>query len=159
MEARCRTSYCLGEDGFPKLLSACAARLGIQRQPEYDGCEFEEHGTDKCVVTMYMGASQHHEEWRITASRHRFKDTYQVAARKALRALCQIYEEEVAEIPTLILPVLAERPSCVDSQEACFGRGTPAKLFERPVGGGGLKGTKNHCGIRKPYPRCSLRAT
>ena len=27
----------------------------------------------------------------------------------------------------------------MDSQEACFGRGTPAKLFERPVGGGGSK--------------------
>jgi hypothetical protein len=36
-------------------------------------------------------------EWNVTATGHRFKDTCQVVARKALRALCQIYEEEVAE--------------------------------------------------------------
>jgi hypothetical protein len=29
-------------------------------------------------------------EWSVTAAGHRFKDTYQVVARKALRALCQI---------------------------------------------------------------------
>jgi hypothetical protein len=27
-------------------------------------------------------------EWSVTAAGHRFKDTYQVIARKALRALC-----------------------------------------------------------------------
>jgi hypothetical protein len=36
-------------------------------------------------------------EWSVTAAGHRFKDTSQVVARKALRALCQIYEEEVAD--------------------------------------------------------------
>jgi hypothetical protein len=97
MEVRCQTSFCQNEDGFPKLLRACTVRLGIRSQPEYDGREFDEHGTEKCVVTVYIGSSPHHVEWSVTAAGHRFKDTCQVVARKALRALCQIYEEEVAD--------------------------------------------------------------
>jgi hypothetical protein len=48
-------------------------------------------------VTIYIGSSPHHVEWSVTVAGHRFKDTCQVIARKALRALCQIYEEEVAD--------------------------------------------------------------
>jgi hypothetical protein len=36
-------------------------------------------------------------EWSVIAAVHRFKDTCQVIVRKALRTLCQIYEEEVAD--------------------------------------------------------------
>jgi hypothetical protein len=97
MEVCCQTSLCQNEDGFPKLLRACTVCLGIRSQPEYDGREFVEHGTKKCVMTVYIGSSPHHMEWSVTAAGHRFKDTYQVVARKALRALCQIYEEEVAD--------------------------------------------------------------
>jgi hypothetical protein len=97
MEVRCQTSFYQNEDGFPKLLRACTVRLEIRSQPEYDGREFVEHGTKKCVVTVYIGSSLHHVEWSVTAAGHRFKDTCQVIARKALRALCQIYEEEVAD--------------------------------------------------------------
>jgi hypothetical protein len=43
-------------------------------------------------------------EWSVTAAGHKFKDTYQVVARKALRALCQIYEEEVADTPLRFFP-------------------------------------------------------
>jgi hypothetical protein len=43
-------------------------------------------------------------EWSFTAAVHRFKDTYQVVAHKALRALCQIYEEEVADTPLRFFP-------------------------------------------------------
>jgi hypothetical protein len=99
MEVRCQTSFCQNEDGFPKLLRACTICLGIRSQPEYDGREFVEHDTEKCVVTVYIGSSPHHVEWSATAVGHRFKDTYQVVARKALRALYQIYEEEVADAP------------------------------------------------------------
>jgi hypothetical protein len=35
---------------------------------------------------------------------HKFRDTYQVIACKALRALCQIYEEEVADTPLRFFP-------------------------------------------------------
>jgi hypothetical protein len=99
MEVRCQTSLCQNEDSFPKLLRACTVRLGIRSQPEYDGREFVEHGTEKCVVAVYIGSSPHHVEWSVTAAGHGFKDTCQVVARKALRALCQIYEEEVADTP------------------------------------------------------------
>jgi hypothetical protein len=100
MEVRCQTSFCQNEDGFPKLLRACTIRLRITSQPGYDGREFVEHGTEKCVVTIYIGSSPHHVEWSVTAARHGFRDTCQVVARKALRALCQIYEEEVADTST-----------------------------------------------------------
>jgi hypothetical protein len=104
MEVRCQTSFCQNEDGFPKLLRACIVRLGIRSQPEYDGREIIEHGTEKCVMTVYNGSSPHHVEWSVTAAGHRFKDTCQVVARKALRALCQIYEEEVADTPLRFFP-------------------------------------------------------
>jgi hypothetical protein len=104
MEVRCQTSFCQNEEGFPKLMRACAVLLGIRSQPEYDGREFVEHGTEKCVVTVYIGSSLHHVEWSVTAAGHRFKDTCQVVARKALRALCQIYEEEVADTPLRFFP-------------------------------------------------------
>jgi hypothetical protein len=68
MEVRCQTSFCQNEDGFPKLLRACTVRLGIRSQPEYDGREFVEHGTEKCVVTVYIGSSPHHVEWSVTAT-------------------------------------------------------------------------------------------
>jgi hypothetical protein len=55
-------------------------------------------------VTVYIGSSLHHVEWSVTATGHRFKDTCQVVARKALRALCQIYEEEVADTPLRFFP-------------------------------------------------------
>jgi hypothetical protein len=104
MEVQCQTSFCQNEDGFPKLLKACIVRLGIRSQPEYDGCEFVEHGTEKCVVTVYIGSSPHHVEWSVTAAGHRFKDTSQVVARKALMTLCQIYEEEVADTSLRFFP-------------------------------------------------------
>ena len=125
MEVRCQTSFCQKEDGFPKLLRACTVRLGIRSQPEYDGREFVEHGTEKCVVTIYIGSSPHHVEWSVTAAGHRFKDTCQVVAHKALRALCQIYEKS-GRHPAQILSTLSERPSSLDGQDACIGRAAAA---------------------------------
>jgi hypothetical protein len=104
MEVRCQTSFCQKEDGFPKLLRACTVRLRIRSQTEYDGCEFVEHGTEKCVVTVYIGFGPHHVEWSVTTTGHRYKDTCQVVARKALRALCQIYEKEVVDTPLRFFP-------------------------------------------------------
>jgi hypothetical protein len=104
MEVHCQINLCQNEDGFPKLLRACTVRLGIRSQPEYDGREFVEHGTEKCVVTVYIGSSPHHVKWSVTAAGHRFRDTCQVVARKALRTLCQIYEEEVTDTPLRFFP-------------------------------------------------------
>jgi hypothetical protein len=111
MEVRCQTSFCQNEDGSLKLLRACTVRLGIRSQPEYDGREFIKHGTKKCVMTVYIGSSPHHVDWSVTTAGHRFQDTCQVVARKALRALCQIYEEEVADTPLrFFLPFQRNRP-------------------------------------------------
>jgi hypothetical protein len=104
MEVRCQTSFCQNEDSFPKLLRSCIVHLGIRSQPEYDGREFVEHGTEKCVVTVYIGSSPHHVEWSVTTAGHRFKDTCQVVALKALRVVCQIYKEEVADTPLRFFP-------------------------------------------------------
>jgi hypothetical protein len=104
MEVRCQTSFCQNEDGFPKLLRACTVRLGIRSQPEYDDREFVKLGTEKCVMTVYIGSSPHHVEWSVTAAGHIFRDTSQVVARKALRTLCQIYEEKVADTPLRFFP-------------------------------------------------------
>jgi hypothetical protein len=106
------------------LLRACIVRLGIRSQPEYDGHEFVEHGTEKCVVTVYIGSSPHHVEWSVTAVGHRFKDTCQVIARKALRTMCQLYEEEVADTPLRFFspfqracPVWMDRMRALEEQQ------------------------------------------
>ena len=46
------------------------------------------------------------EAWSVTATGFSFTDTYQVVARKALRYLCQLYEEPVARIPMKFFPPL-----------------------------------------------------
>jgi hypothetical protein len=40
----------------------------------------------------------------VTATGFRFGDTYQVVARKALRHLCQIYEQPIARTPMRFFP-------------------------------------------------------
>jgi hypothetical protein len=122
MEVCRQTSFCQNEDGFPKLLRACTVRLRIRSQPEYDGREFVEHGTEKCVVTVYIGSSLHHVEWSVTAAGYRFKDTCQVVV-KALRALCQIYEEEVADTPLRFFPPFQrDRPVWMARMRALEGK-------------------------------------
>jgi hypothetical protein len=138
MEVRCQTSFCQNEYGFPKLLKACTVRLGIRSQPEYDGHEFVEHGTKKCVVTVYIRSSPHHVEWSVTATGHRFKDTCQVVARKASRTLCQIYEEEVADTPLrFFLPfreiVTFGWPGCVHWKGSSCLRMTPQSCTSLPT--------------------------
>jgi hypothetical protein len=123
MEVRCQTSLCQNEDGFPKLLRACTVRLGIRSQPEYDGREFIENGTEKCDMTVYIGSSPHHVEWSVTAAGHRFRDTCEVVARKALRTLCQIYEEEVAGTPLRFFPPFQrDRPVWMARMRALEGK-------------------------------------
>jgi hypothetical protein len=123
MEVRCQTSFCQNKDGFPKLLRECTVCLKIRSHPKYDGREFVEHGTEKCVVTVYIGSSLHHVEWSVTGAGHRFKDTCQVVARKALRALCQIYEEEVADtLLRFFLPLQRNHPIWMARMRALEGQ-------------------------------------
>ena len=56
------TTYCINEDGFPKVLYAATVRLGIPEHPEYVGREFMEQGTKSCEVTIHIGASDKYLE-------------------------------------------------------------------------------------------------
>ena len=65
------TTYCINEDGFPRVLYAATVRLGIPERPEYVGREFMEHGTESCEVTIHIGASDKYLEmqpWSVTAT-------------------------------------------------------------------------------------------
>ena len=101
------TCYYLEEEGFPKLLAACMQRFGIKSRPEYDSSEYEEYGTLRCEMNVHIGRSRDHpdiDSFKVTATGFRWNDTYQVAARKALRYLCQIYERLVAHTPMRFFP-------------------------------------------------------
>ena len=59
----------------------------------------------------------------MTATGFRFVDTYQVMARKALRYLCQIYEEPITRTPMRFFPPLEKnRRACRACMEALQGR-------------------------------------
>ena len=97
------SSYCLNIEGFPRILHATLQKLGVKDHPEYEGREYEEHGTEQCEVTVYIGKSEEFSDiidaWNVTTTGFHFVDTYQVVARKALRHLCRIYEEPIARTP------------------------------------------------------------
>ena len=98
MAGACVSSYCLNVEGFPRILHATLQKLRVRDRPKY-----EEHGTERCEVTVYIGKSEEFpdltEAWNVTAIGFCFIDTYQVVARKALRYLYQIYEEPIALPP------------------------------------------------------------
>jgi FtsZ-binding cell division protein ZapB len=95
-----RTSYCSEVEGFPHLLRSCALRMGIRKKPEYVWKEYRENGIEKCSMAVYLGESRNypnHPPFQVTATGHRFPDTCQNAAQRALRQLCQNYSREVSE--------------------------------------------------------------
>ena len=83
-------------------------KLKVKDRPEYEGREYEKHGTERCEVTVYIGKSEEFpditEAWNMTATGFLFVNTYQVVVRKALRYLCQIYEEPIARTPMRFFP-------------------------------------------------------
>ena len=74
------SSYCLNTDGFPKILYATLQKLRVKDHPEYEGREYEKHGTEWCEVTVYIEKSEEFpditEAWNVTATGFRFIDTY-----------------------------------------------------------------------------------
>jgi hypothetical protein len=104
------SSRCLNTEGFPKVLHATLQHLGVQDRPEYEGREYEELGTPRCEVTVYIGKSEKFREieisqgWSVTATGFRFADTYQIVARKALRRLCWIYGDLMGRTPMRFFP-------------------------------------------------------
>jgi hypothetical protein len=102
-----RTSYCSEVEGFPHLLRSCVLRMGIRKKPEYVWKEYHENGTEKCSMAVYLGESRsypNHPPFQVTFTGHRFLDTCQNVARKALRQLCQNYSREVFETPLRYFP-------------------------------------------------------
>ena len=104
------SSYCLNVEGFSKILHATLQKLRVKDRPEYEGREYEEQGTERCEVTVYIGKSEEFPNltgaWSVTATGFSFIDTYQVVAHKALRYLYQIYEEPIARTPMRFFPPL-----------------------------------------------------
>jgi hypothetical protein len=97
-----RTSYCLEEEGFPHLLRSYALHMGIRKKPEYVWKEYRENGVEKCSMAVYLGESRsypNYSPFQVTFIGHRFPDTCQNVARKALKQLCQNYNREVFETP------------------------------------------------------------
>ena len=115
MTSEWTSTHCLEEDGFPKVLRATTARLGIADQPEYMGREYMERGTQFCEVIVHIGSSTNFlavQPTSVTATGCRLKDTYQLAARKALRYICQMYEWHTVDTPVRFYPPLdRNRPS------------------------------------------------
>jgi outer membrane murein-binding lipoprotein Lpp len=102
-----RTSYCSEEEGFPHLLRSCVQRMGIRKKPKYVWKEYRENGVEKCSMAVYLGESRsypNHPPFQVTFIGHRFPDTCQSVARKALKQLCQNYSREVFETPLRYFP-------------------------------------------------------
>jgi hypothetical protein len=81
--------------------------MGIRKKPEYVWKEYRENGIEKCSMAVYVGESRNypnHPPFQVTATRHRFPDTCQNVAQKALRQLCQNYSREVSDTPLRYFP-------------------------------------------------------
>ena len=101
------SSYCLNKDGFSKLLYATMSKIGLLDHLEYVGREYEEYGTERCEVIIYVRGSKDFPNiglWMVSTIGFRFEDTYQSIARKALRYLCQIYEKPICRTPMRFFP-------------------------------------------------------
>jgi hypothetical protein len=102
-----KTSYCSEVEGFFHLLRSCALRMGIRKKPEFVWKEYRENGIEKCSMVVYLGESRsypNHPPFQTIAIVHRFPDTCQNAAQKALRQLCQNYRREVSGTPLRYFP-------------------------------------------------------
>jgi hypothetical protein len=96
------TTYCIQEEGFPKVIYVATAQQGVPDHPEYVGREYAEEGMEYCEVIVHIGASDKFMEmkpWCVTATESRLSDTYQLVARKTLKFLCQMYEWHLGPTP------------------------------------------------------------
>jgi hypothetical protein len=104
----------LGGAWFARLLINSLERLGITERPRYYSREYEQLGTLHCRVVLSIARSNCHtniEPWRVTSTGFRHRDTYPLALRKALRYLCQIYEEHLVPTPMRYFPPPSEPQS------------------------------------------------
>ena len=74
------SSYCLNTEGFSKILYATLQKLKVKDRPEYEGREYEKHGTERCEVTIFIRKSEEFpnitKAWNVIAIGFRFIDTY-----------------------------------------------------------------------------------
>jgi hypothetical protein len=78
--------------------------MGIRKKLGYVWKEYRENGIEKFSMAVYLGESRsypNHPPFQVTFIVHRFPDTCQSVARKALKQLCQNYSREIFETPTL----------------------------------------------------------
>jgi hypothetical protein len=103
------TTYCVNEDGLPKVLYVATVRLGILEHLEYVSHESIEHGTESCEVTVHIGASDKYLEmqpWNVTTTGSHTQGSIQLAAQKALKHLCQMFECHLGSTPVKYFPPL-----------------------------------------------------
>ena len=50
------STYSLNVEGFPKILHATLQKLGVNDRPEYEGREYEEHGTERLRLPSTSGS-------------------------------------------------------------------------------------------------------
>jgi hypothetical protein len=104
---------CQEEPGFARLLINSLGRLSITERPRYYNREYEQLGTLRCRVVLFIARSNRYtniELWRVTATGFRHRDTYPLALRKALRYLSRIYEEHLVPTPMRYLPPAIRTP-------------------------------------------------
>jgi hypothetical protein len=104
---------CPEEPGFACLLINSLERFGITEHPRYYNREYEQLGTLPCRVILSIARSNRYpnvEPWRVTATGFQHRDTYPLALRKALRYLCQIYEEHIVPTPMRYFPPAIRTP-------------------------------------------------
>jgi hypothetical protein len=93
---------CHTEPSLPKLLILSLERIGVMEPPEYAYREYTSKGTLRCDMMVFVGKSTRYPDvdpWFISTSGFRFPDTYQKAARKALRRLRVIYKHHLQRSP------------------------------------------------------------
>jgi len=83
---------------FPSLLTNALESLGVSERPRYYSREYEHHGTLRCRVILVIAKSDRYPDiqpWRVTTTGFRYRDTYPLVVMKALRYMCQIFEEHL----------------------------------------------------------------
>ena len=74
------STYCMNVEGFLRILHATLQKLRVKYHPEYEGREYEEHGIERCEVTVYIGKSEEFPDltkaWSVTTTGFCFVDTY-----------------------------------------------------------------------------------
>jgi hypothetical protein len=93
---------CPAEPGLPKLLLLSLECVGVVDPPEHTYREYNFRGTLRCDLMIFVGKSKLYPDvdpWFISTTGFGFLDTYQKAARKALRRLCVVYRHHLQRTP------------------------------------------------------------